>query len=288
MAEQAYAAHFTKLHLQGLFDDEKKLAPVPRPTGFRRKIARYAAAAVILSLAGFLISILKGKQESGSLKNEMATTKKSKSTITLPDGTVVMLNANSRISYNEKFKGDTREVTLSGEAYFDVVHDAAHPFIVHTKAGDIKVLGTAFNVRAFDDGVFETALIRGKVAIYLKQHKEENFVLSPGQKLVTNTEESRSDSIDIIPITTVKDTLVAETSWTKGQLVFGNKPLAEIAVELERTYGITIIFKSDETKQYRYTGVFDIDNSSPDQILEILKLSKPINYQRDKNQITIE
>ncbi|MBO9684330.1 MAG: FecR domain-containing protein [Flavisolibacter sp.] len=286
LAEQAYAAHFAKLHVQKVFDDEKKMTFVPRPKGSNRKIARYATAAVILLIAGVLISMPREKQESRSLKSEMATTKKSKSTISLPDGTVVMLNANSRISYNEKFKGDTREVTLSGEAYFDVAHDAVHPFIVHTKTGDIKVLGTTFNVKAFDNGFFETALIHGKVAIYLKNHGEENFVLSPGQKFVAHGKEDKKDSIKIIPITVVKDSIVAETSWTSNQLAFANTPLVEIAEELERKFGVSIVFKSATAEQYRYSGVFD--DGDLDQIFEILKLSKSFNYHRDKDSITIE
>jgi ferric-dicitrate binding protein FerR (iron transport regulator) len=286
LAEQYYAAHAVDMHLKGLWQDNKNSTPEPGIT-VRKKTRRYAVfASLILAAAIFPIMILPRRPVLQNIKNETATTKGSKSTVKLPDGTVVMLNANSRLSHYEKFKGETREVSLTGEAYFDVVHDPAHPFIIHTPAGDIKVLGTSFNVKAFANGFLETTLIHGKVAIFLKNHKDNNFVLSPGQKLVTRNSGHSTDSVAILPITTLKDTLVAETSWTKGQLVFVNKPLVDIAKDLERIFDVTIQFKSDKAKEYRYTGVYD--DTSLDQILEILQLSRHITYHRDKNIIYID
>ena len=83
-------------------------------------------------------------------QNTVSTRKGSKSNVQLPDGTMAWLNADSKLIYDENFRGDFREVSLEGEAYFDVVKDKTKPFIIHTKAIDIRVLGTAFNVRAYE------------------------------------------------------------------------------------------------------------------------------------------
>ncbi|HEX7757308.1 MAG TPA: FecR domain-containing protein [Niabella sp.] len=286
-AELSYAAHAANMYVQGLLS-EKRHPHLQQPVRTLKRFV-WPAAAALLVIAMLLVLLLNRKPSEilQRTANEMATAKGSRSSVRLPDGTVVLLNANSRLNYDEKFKGASREVSLSGEAYFDVAHDAAHPFIIHTNAGSIKVLGTAFNVKALDNGFFETTLIRGKVAIQLKNHSDENFVLKPGQKLVAskNNADHKTDSVMILPAT-VKDSLVAETSWTKGQLVFVDRPLVEITAELARVFGVTIVFKSDKTKQFRYTGVFD--DTDLDQILEILKLSQAINYHRDGNRIIIE
>src|SRR4029078_631833 len=100
--------------------------------------------------------------------NTVSTKRGSKSKVQLPDGTQVWLNADSRIAYNEKFQGNLREVTLEGEAYFDVVRDEKRPFVIHTAAIDIKVLGTAFNVRSYaNEKNTETSLIRGSIEVTL-------------------------------------------------------------------------------------------------------------------------
>ncbi|MBO9592229.1 MAG: FecR domain-containing protein [Niabella sp.] len=284
-AAQSYAAHAVDMHLKGLWQEE---APQRTTSGRRvywKRAALYIAAACVVLLVFSLTFILNRKETVYTAGNETATTKGSKSKMKLPDGSIVMLNANSRLSYDEMFKGNTREVTLTGEAFFDVTHDASRPFIIHTRAGDIRVLGTEFNVKTLDNGFFETALIRGKVSIRLKEHKDEDIVLMPGQKLVIRTKEKQSAPVKIVPLT-IKDSLVAETSWMKNQLFFDDRPLVEIAEELEQHFGVQIIFQSDKTKQFRYTGSYN--DTDLDQILQLLKLSRPFRFHRDKDIIVIE
>ncbi|WP_300602394.1 FecR domain-containing protein [Niabella sp.] len=284
-AEQSFAAHAVDMHLKGLWQEKEQTQAVPGKRGYWRRAAVYIAAACVVLLIVSLTMLFNRKPPAHMAGNETATTKGSKSKVKLPDGTVVMLNANSRLSYDEMFKGSTREVTLTGEAFFDVTHDAAHPFIIHTHAGDIKVLGTAFNVKALDNGFFETTLIRGKVAIRLKEHEDEEILLRPGQKLVTRAKEKKTELLKIVPLT-IKDSVVAETSWMKNQLFFDDRPLAEIAEELEQHFGVKIIFQSDKARQFRYTGSYN--DTDLDQILELLKLSRPFRFHRDKDVIIIE
>ncbi|MCH5716398.1 DUF4974 domain-containing protein [Niabella hibiscisoli] len=202
-----------------------------------------------------------------------------------------MLNANSSLKYDEHFKTDKREVTLQGEAYFDVAHDSGRPFIIHTPTADIKVLGTVFNVRSLKNGYFETALIKGKISVFLKNQAEGNFVLSPGQKLMVQNRADKPGtrgkaSVVKIDSITVVDSLIAETSWTRDQLVFADKPLVEIAAELENIFDVKIIFRSDKYKQIRYNGSYN--DADLDEILEIINMSKPIRYHREKDTVFIE
>lgn len=294
-AEQSYVADVMNMQLRGVWDNDNLLPPKRSQPG-RGKIYRLvlAAAVAIVLVGGFALLKATAKKSTPHTSNETATTKGSKSTVKLPDGTVVMLNANSRLQYDENFnKMSRREVVLEGEAYFDVAHNEERPFIIHTKNADVTVLGTVFNVKTLQSGYFETALIKGKVAVHLKNRSKGDFVLTPGQKLMVG---DKNDSDEIagenklspvrIDTITLLDSLVVETSWTKNQLVFADKPLVEIAQELEQVFGVKIIFRSDKAKQARYNGAFsDVDL---DEILKILDMSKPINYYREKNSIIIE
>jgi ferric-dicitrate binding protein FerR (iron transport regulator) len=112
----------------------------------------YVAAAIAASLAGaFLLIHPSNTSKNPTTYKTVTTNPGARSRLTLPDGTAVVLNADSRLTYNEDFSGDSREIQLSGEAYFDVAKDPHHPFLIHTKTIDIKVLGTAFNVRSYDN-----------------------------------------------------------------------------------------------------------------------------------------
>ncbi|WP_114790407.1 FecR domain-containing protein [Niabella yanshanensis] len=291
-AEISYTSDVMNMQLRGLWDTNVYQPDKAIINKRARKKYLIPLAAVLLIAAGIGFTLLlKQKDAVLPVSNETATTRGSKSTVKLPDGTIVMLNANSSLKYDENFKTDKREVTLQGEAYFDVAHDSRRPFIIHTPAADIKVLGTVFNVRSFKNGDFETALIKGKVCVFLKNQAEGNFVLSPGQKLMvqagTDKPGTRANaSLVKIDSITVVDSLVAETSWTRDQLVFADKPLVEIAAELENIFDVKIIFKSNKNKQIRYNGSYNDTNL--DEILEIINMSKPIKYYREKDTIFIE
>ena len=114
--------------------------------------------------------------------------------IVLPDGSQVWLNAGSNLDYNNSvFNKDLREVTLNGEAYFDVTKNADKPFIIHTKKMDVKVIGTAFNVRSYnDEKTAEASLIRGSIEVTLKDRKDQKIVLKPNEKISIANEEAEA------------------------------------------------------------------------------------------------
>lgn len=290
LAENSYISDVMNMQLQGVWDNGMILPEAGAHHQSKRKWYRIAVAAALVIVIG--VGVILRQQHNVILHstNETTTTRGSKSTVKLPDGTMVMLNANSSLKYDDDFKKDKREVILEGEAYFDVAHDAGRPFIIHTHTADIKVLGTVFNVRSFKGGYFETALIKGKVSVYLKNKAEGSFVLRPGQKLVVEDKENKSDrgtagSVKIDTIT-IMDSLVAETSWTKDQLVFADKPLVDIAAELEKIFAVKIVFKSDKAKQVRYNGSYS--DTDLNEILDIINMSKPIKYHREKDTIYID
>jgi ferric-dicitrate binding protein FerR (iron transport regulator) len=240
--------------------------------------------------------------------NEIVTKKGSKSNIRLPDGTQVWLNGDTRLSYSNDFIGNTREVYLEGEAFFDVSHDAAHPFIIHTNKINIKVLGTAFNVRSYpQDETVETSLVRGKIEVILKSRPDEKIILSPNEKLIVsnkNTEPEvgrRSMLQDGTPAVTIKsvtsmasessadsstDSAIAETAWMNDEFAFFNQTLEQIAMDLERRFGVVVLFGDEHVKSYRYSAFFD--REGVEKILGVLSLSKKFNYTMEGKKITIK
>jgi ferric-dicitrate binding protein FerR (iron transport regulator) len=306
-ADQAYAAHYVKMQLAGMFDsaNDQNLEPqVEKTTGFsKRKLAFIGIAAGIFTIFFINYSLLLDKsvikQTNNAFVNEIVTKRGSKSSIKLPDGTIVRLNTDSRLTYLNFTAGKNREVTLIGEAYFDVAHDSSRPFIIHTGKINIKVLGTSFNVRNYpQDKELETSLIKGKIEVSLDSRPEDIIILKPTEKLIIAKEQDElstatkvTNNIDnkvvLTSITYLRhDSLVAETSWLNDKMVFVNQPLDKIAIELERKYAITINFKDEKVKKYRYTGVFE--NVSLEKVFQLIKYSKNINYKIDDKNIVIE
>lgn len=308
-AEQAWAAHFVKMQLQGKLEETPATRSLPDSAAgvvikpFYRRRVFIAVAAAVTGILFFITVLNRGEhhKKASPAFSEIATKKGSKSNIKLPDGTQVWLNADSKLTYNGNFSGLTREVTLSGEAYFDVAHDSLHPFIIHTGKANIRVLGTAFNVRNYpQDKSLEATLMRGKIEISFTDRPGEKIIMKPLEKLIVQKDADSTAKItagkalqdtpaNSIVLTSVTwsntDSIIAETSWMNDKMVFINQPLEKIARDLERHFAITVIFKNSEAGQYRYTGVFD--DVSLDKVLQIIQLSKKINYKIEDKTVII-
>lgn len=151
--------------------------------------------------------------------------------VLLEDGTDVWLNADSKLKYPIVFNGESREVVLSGEAYFEVKKDN-RPFIVNLESGDITVLGTSFGVSAYPGYPNYTTLVRGSVRF--TSLRREQIVLTPGEQAV----------VDIFGSLKKRNVDVEEfVGWKDGVFIFKDKPLAEIMEILERWYGVHVIFQ---------------------------------------------
>lgn len=279
------------------------------PSNVNRKKNSFTRIAIAASLIGLILLgyyFYQDRTKEETNEREVAAISGSKSFITLPDGSLVWLNSDSRIYYDKDFDKQTREVRLEGEAYFDVKKDTKHPFIVHTNEIDIKVLGTAFNVRSYSgDKTVEATLIRGSVEIINKLDPTapkillkplEKFTASKevsdnrrlGKQLVHNVTEIQK-KIPIVSISPLKEKVVdstfVETSWMFNRLQFDGDSFEELARKMERWYNVQIIFKDPSVSKLRLAGVFE--DETIDQALKALQIITPFKYKIKKNVVEI-
>lgn len=242
----------------------------------------------------------------GISSNEITTKNGSKTNLLLPDGTKVWLNADSKITYNKSYGNRVREVELTGEAYFDVVRNAERPFIIHTAKMDIKVIGTAFNVKCYPgEKTTETSLIRGSIEVTLKDRLEK-IMLKPNEKLVINNDEI-AERIITSPTSGIKpskvqqqkpiislshltfypsDSTVIETAWTQNKLVFSSETFEEIALKMERWYNVKIDFADEYLKNERLTGNFEKETIT--EALTAMQLTTAFSFTIKNDQIIIK
>jgi transmembrane sensor len=252
-----------------------------------KRLQQTAAAAAIIFIAGLILFIKTGDKKDRFTEQQTALIKREspkgvKQTFTLPDGSKIWLNADSKIQFPETFNGNTRDVYLNGEAFFDVAKNPARPFIIHLANGTIRVLGTSFNVRAYDnEKVVETSVATGKVAFipnYQKSGKKQDTVfLTPDNKvsyLLTKEEV-------IVASTVSKD----DSAWIAGKLVFKGMTFEEIGMQLERNFGKKIVFLSDAARMFRMTGSFH--NNSLEEILFYLSKSKEFQYKIINDEVLV-
>ena len=201
----------------------------------------------------------------------------SRTTFELPDGTKVWLNSGSCLKFPQKFTGNTRNVELEGEAYFEVVHNPAKPMIVKADRIFIKVLGTKFNVMNYKYTEVEVALLEGSVSLNrLNSNKKlkEVLELKPGQLAVYRKEDHK------VKYGTVN--VNKYIAWTKGIVMFENDPLSRVAQSLSRIFNADVVIKDEDIMNYTFTATF-IDESLP-QIMKLIKLALPVKYKIIKSR----
>ena len=276
-----------------------------------KKIFRYAAAvAAILILILISRKIINVSFNSADKSTNQITVDKlsenifsyktancERKMITLSDNTKIWLNVASELRVDKGFGKNNRNVYLSGEALFDVVHNESLPFIVHTNKYDVKDLGTVFNVKAYpDDKQSETSLIKGKVEIQIANSTRKIF-LSPNQKAVINNDQSLvkaketstqplNTQVELLPLSyDQKDSAVIETAWVQNRLEIVNESFAEMKNKLERWYDVKINFKDNEVSKYRFTATFE--KESIEEALKALQYAYHFNYSINGDDITI-
>ena len=203
------------------------------------------------------------------------------SNVILPDNTIIYLNAGSEIRYSVNPKVNDREVFLSGEAWFDVSKDSKRPFTVHTNYFNVSVLGTEFNVKAYDEDKDAIATLEEGAILVTSSSKvklAENIKLKPGEQLVFN-KDAKTVQINEV------DTQIY-SSWKDNKLIFLKMSLRELVVLLERKYGVNIKILNPEILDYHYSGT--IKNESILEILNIIEHTIPIQYEIDDQQIIIK
>jgi ferric-dicitrate binding protein FerR (iron transport regulator) len=269
---------------------------------FRRLLINISGAAAVFALAFFIgrVSVRNPeiKTETSVSMTEIKAPYGSRSEIRLPDGTTVILNAGSFISYSDDFNNSNRNVTLNGEAYFKVERNEFVPFIVNAGPLSITALGTEFNVKAYDDeDSIETTLVEGKVAISHEGSGDETQTidLDPNQKAIFIRNDDgfiledvkSKDEVTIEPVQTIMSNILIApqvnvdqvVAWTQGRLILRGESLDNLCVELERKYNVTIVFRDEKIKKFRFTGV--LMDETLEQVLNAIRLTAPIKYHLD-------
>ncbi len=197
--------------------------------------------------------------------------------LVLSDGSKVYLNSESQLTFPSHFEGDTRNVELLGEAYFEVERDEK-PFVIQTPNLTVDVLGTSFNINTYKTNSYiNTTLVNGSIQIHLPKN-QETFLLKPGQNFkldkITNEISIREVNTDIY------------TAWVKGEFVFRDQPLIEIFAQLKRWYDFEIIYESPDIEKMRFTG--SAEKAMPlNNLLDMIQVVTDIKYKPDGDKIIL-
>lgn len=267
-----------------------------RRIGMPRIWRRVAAAVVVLAIGGGAGWFFQGDRNPFRAKyadKELKVGYGGRSKMILSDGSTVWLNAGSRLRYPDVFSGSKREVSLEGEAFFDVAKREDMPFFVHAGRITVKVLGTRFDVKAYrgDAGV-TTTLISGKVQVMMDGEPDKKIVLSPSEKLVVmNAVSGREDAgrgnalhYLVQGVTKAEDSL-PEAAWIENRLVISNETFGDIAKELERRYDVEIEFAGGQLAQEHLSGIFEKETIG--QVLDILKMTTKFKYSIEGKKVRL-
>ena len=278
----------------------------------RRRRRRLAATAALLLVAIVTASWMythrplpREQADENNKAEALVAQNGSRTRSQLPDGTTVWLNVGSKLFFENDFSGDSREVRLEGEAFFDVVKNSSRPFIVHTGGIDIKVLGTAFNVKAYpEDKTVETTLYRGLVQVFREKDRDKTLIeLKPNEKLVLPREavdspadvsEKEQSPVATAPRrfllthidSTKKEDERFETAWLYSRLEFRGDNFEELARKLERWYNVTIVFTDEKVKQLNFNGSFE--KETIDQAFRAMQEALPLfKYSINNHEISV-
>jgi transmembrane sensor len=189
----------------------------------------------------------------------------------LPDSSKVSLNSNSSIAYTEDYNESNREITMEGEAFFEVKKDKQKPFIVNGKLSRTEVLGTSFNVRSYGNATSdEIEVVTGRVSFAsLAQGKKTQVVLLPGDKAVLDEKGEMETS---------KISIANTTSWKNEKLLFENNSLQEVVVAMEDYFKVSIEIQNSELNSCRFTGTFT--KPSIEEMMQVLSVSINLSYSK--------
>ena len=229
--------------------------------------------------------------EHASMYHEIVVPIGEKSELKLADGTIIWINAGSKVRFPNRFSGISRDIWLDGEAYFEVARDKEKPFLVHTSDLDVKVYGTKFNLKAYkEEDIIEATLIEGLVSLETRNilnNKKEEIFLKPNHKAIYLKKKSKTIENEIVRAVSeplkprkiiISNPIKAETSmsWRDGKLEFFEEPFENIAVKLERRYGI---------KKEKYSGV--LKNISIEQALKAIQMTNDFDFRIEDNKVII-
>lgn len=245
--------------------------------GETREVVKIAGVEVVQDSAGGVRFEDSGSGDAGEAGyNTIVVPEKGEYFAVLSDGTKVWMNSGSELVFPTRFQGNRREVTLKGEAYFEVTANQEKPFYVRTGEARVRVLGTAFNVMAYkEDACIEVALLRGKVSFDVE---EREFVLEPGE-IATLNRESGNTAVR-------KGDVAAIVDWTTGRFNFEDISLSELVVKLERWYGVKFVFGDEAGKSLRFSGAVT-KYRALDYVLGIIAKTTSVRFKESGESIVI-
>jgi ferric-dicitrate binding protein FerR (iron transport regulator) len=223
-------------------------------------------------------SYLKQQQEEHVVMQTISSRQGMVTQFDLADGTKVWLNSGSSIQFPTSFTGAMREVKVSGEAFFKVAKNEKQPFRVQAKELHVEVLGTSFNVVSYDDEQqSEVVLVEGKVKLSTEtnQVKTDLGTMYPGQRAVYVNDTEKVEAADVA--------VEKYIAWRDGNLIFRDDPMEDVAKRLSRWFNVEFVINDSEIKSYAYKATFRNENLT--QVLNLLKLSAPIDYQITGNKL---
>lgn len=261
----------------GQIDERTPVIQLRRPETKKQSFAfsmlRIAAVLVILLGIGSVLYIRMSKPSM-----EQVVAENSGTLVVLPDGTRVTLAQGTSIEYPETFSKKSREVTLSGKAYFEVAHNKEVPFRVHTSGAVVEVLGTEFNVvSANAAGKMEVDLTEGKVAVYLNKDKAQSVELAPGERALFNPKDN-----------SISKTQVSNQNymaWKTGNLRFENEPLSQVIADLSEAFNTPIRISTAGTGNCRLSASFS--NQPLSGILNVISKTLNVNVSRTGSEFVI-
>lgn len=242
----------------------------------KRVWQRVAAVAAVVLMTG--IGVLAGhwltpSQQGAEGMLSIRTGVGERSSVTLPDGTEVRLNAKTTVRYDCSMPHDERRVQVDGEAYFNVAKDAEHPFVVSADGVEVACLGTAFNIRNYgEERNISVLLTEGKVRV---SAGDADLTMEPNSRVVFD-KGSQSMSKQLVN----PDNYLC---WLDNEIRYNDHTLEEIAAELARNYNIRIVITSDRLREERFTGY--LGHSSLRNVLEVLSMTSNARYYFDQDTV---
>jgi len=310
-AEAAYQHHFERMKALGIDMGNPDAAafhetfPDPPRRKWGWKSWTVLASTLLLAIISYTYYTHPSTTISQKPHWEVVTHNGTRTNLLLPDGSSVWLNAGSSLSYDSLYGTKLREVSLSGEAYFDVVRNPEKPFIIHTGKINIKVLGTTFNVKSYpEEKTIETSLIRGSIEVSFPSLPSKKIILHPNQKLVVNKTESApanepvqnqpagKDALFSIQhlVRTGSDSAIVETGWMQNRLYFNDMSFHDLLKNMERKYGVMFKLSDTSLEAAHFTGSFQDETVS--EALDALRITADkatadFSYDVEGNQIFI-
>lgn len=252
--------------------DAEKPVPQLKPASSFSSMLRIAATVLLLVASGALVYYYATKND-----QLVFQTTASLETITLPDGSTVILNRNSRIEYNSNFGGGNRNIALRGEAFFDVKKNTSLPFVISARNTTIEVVGTSFNVLAYDSIADVEVIVKTGVVRFSVPELNKTLELTPGEKGAFASDNNAVNE-------TINEDLNYE-AWNTRKLVFNETHISEVVEAINKAYHTDVVLTGTVSDSCLLTVTFD--NQSLDAVLNVLANTLNLNYTRIGNRVEI-